>query len=94
MFQGCLKTVPWLFDGCLKGYLKDDLRKNISTLFKSKFQASFKGGSRIFQMFLLEVSRVSRESFKVLQEYFKEVCFVSLLLHGTHRGYPSRTGVV
>ena len=87
--QGRLRYVPRYLQGCFKG---------ASELSKKKFKGCFKGVLRQFQRRFKEVSRVFKESVKCVSKKFQgcfknvlmKFCFAILLLHGSHRSYPSR----
>ena len=55
------------------------------------FQGSFKVVSKTFQESFIGVSRKFQKKFQgCIKKVLIEFCFAILLLHGSHRSYPSR----
>ena len=99
-FKGVSRKIEW----CSEKYFLGDSRKVQWPLkeIQRVVYGSFKAVSRQFQRHIKKVSKVfkgrvkcvSRKLKKKLQVFFKECsmkfCFAILILHGSHRSYPSR----
>ena len=83
--------MSWIFQECFKRALK-----KLQGYFKSAWKESFKCVPRKFPKCPKQVSRLFQGNFnnvsKVFQSNFKGVSrkFCFLILHGTHRSFPSR----
>ena len=82
--------VSWMFKGCFTRVLTKFRGnfKSASKVVERKFQKCSKDVSRLFQGNFNNVSKVFQSGLKGVSRMF---CF--LILHGTHRSYPSRRRV-
>ena len=103
IFRGVLMKFPRKFQGGLKRVSKkvSNYFKNVSMkLFFNSDSREFqgylnsncvsikfqKGLKKVMSVFYWNLKNVT----KIFEEWFNEICFVILLLHGTHCSYPSR----
>ena len=95
MFQLCFKEVSRVFQGSFNGVLRKSqmCSKKLHICFKKftrKIGGCFEGVLRVFPgcfIIFKGVSKVFQESFKKTFKMFQK----SLILHGTHLSFPSRS---
>ena len=97
VFQGCFKGVSRKIEvssessfRVIQGSFKVCIRSSKGV--SRQFHRCFK---KVLRVFRESVKCVSRKFYEKFQGYFKNIsmkfCFVILLLHGSHRSYPSRS---
>ena len=104
VFQGFIKEVLWVFQGRLRlNGVPRSLKKRfkggskVSKGVLKEFQGRIKDILRKFHGCVKKVLSVLQEKFQKISRVFQKVSmkfsFSILLLHGSHRSYPSRRRV-